>query len=135
MIDSCSARKLEPGLAHTYSNPSDLRTSTIKSEPGWSAVSSSTPDGGSVSFVTTGALPRRVGEASCAFPDCVLAATVAPPAALFRKLRRFRESLRGLAITPPLQYGRNYITGGSLLSQNLLHQSHNKPQNIRRFSR
>src|ERR671933_451754 len=36
MIDSCRLRKLEPGLAATYSRPSDLMTSTMKSEPGWS---------------------------------------------------------------------------------------------------
>src|SRR5579871_205493 len=34
MIDSCSPRKLEPGLAAQYSIPRDLITSTMKSEPG-----------------------------------------------------------------------------------------------------
>src|SRR5919202_790007 len=34
MIDSCRLRKLDPGLAATYSIPSALMTSTMKSEPG-----------------------------------------------------------------------------------------------------
>src|SRR6476659_955968 len=33
MIDSCRPRKLDPGLAATYSKPSDFSTSTMKSEP------------------------------------------------------------------------------------------------------
>jgi hypothetical protein len=38
-------RKLEPGLAATYSKSSDLKTSTMKSPPGLSVVSTSTIDG------------------------------------------------------------------------------------------
>src|SRR5262245_27070964 len=33
MIDSCKPRKLDPGLAATYSKPSAFSTSTMKSEP------------------------------------------------------------------------------------------------------
>src|SRR5580704_13352352 len=53
MMDSCSARKLEPGLAQQYSMPSVLMTSTMKSAPGRSLTSSSLGAGGaSVSLAT-----------------------------------------------------------------------------------
>src|ERR1700733_7730305 len=47
MSDSCKLRKLDPGTAATYSKPRDLRTSTMKSEPGRSVVRTSTPEGAS----------------------------------------------------------------------------------------
>src|ERR1700686_1461595 len=42
MSDSCNPRKLDPGLAARYSKPSDLITSTMKSDPGRSVVCTST---------------------------------------------------------------------------------------------
>src|SRR6266852_6063550 len=77
MKDSWRPRKLEPGLAAQYSMPSDLMTSTMKSEPG-----------------------RRLLETSAAVlvsglrADCwasamgAVAASPAAPAAPFRKPRR-----------------------------------------------
>src|SRR3974390_634349 len=91
-MDSCSARKLEPGLEQTYSKPSFLITSTMKSEPGRSAVSTSTVDGGSTSLAATAAMGRvglSYGSGACAVACSVVAVSAAaPPAALFRKLRR-----------------------------------------------
>src|SRR5579871_514382 len=89
MMDSCSPRKLEPGLAKRYSKPSDLSTSTMKSEPGRSAVSTSTFAGGSVSRASSGALAGRVACACCCAPAGCPAASAAPVTALFRNLRRF----------------------------------------------
>src|SRR5687767_10004943 len=59
MNDSCSDRKLDPGLAATYSKPSDLNTSTMKSDPGRSVVITSTcatgsPSGGPGPILTGG---------------------------------------------------------------------------------
>jgi hypothetical protein len=45
MIDSCSPRKLDPGLAHTYSKPSALIVSTMKSEPARPPVNGSSATG------------------------------------------------------------------------------------------
>src|SRR5713226_8441639 len=86
-------RKLDPGLAQTYSKPSDFRTSTMKSEPVRSAVRISGSDGGAVS-----AAADMIGVADAgarAAGDCASAATggvaiAAAPAsdARFRKPRR-----------------------------------------------
>src|SRR5579863_7793456 len=91
-MDSCSARKLDPGLAQIYSKPSDFSTSTMKSEPGWSAVKTSTSVAtGSVSLasaVAEGTATLRRVSGACAFPgDCVTKAA-APAAAPFKKPRR-----------------------------------------------
>ena len=65
--------KLEPGLAAMYSKPRDLSTSSMKSEPGRSAVNTSTAAGAVVVSAAsslaegTGALPRRAAAACCAF--------------------------------------------------------------------
>src|SRR5712691_11330334 len=92
MIDSCSARKLEPGLAQMYSNPSDFSTSTMKSEPGRSAVNTSAAaDTGSVSLANAaaeGTAVPRPGCVSCALAGVFATSTAAPAAALFRKPRR-----------------------------------------------
>src|ERR1700734_1967817 len=48
MIDSCKLRNVFPGLAHRYSNPIVLITSTIKSEPGRSTVITSIFEGSAV---------------------------------------------------------------------------------------
>src|SRR5436190_9101536 len=113
MNDSCSERKLDPGLAATYSKPRDLSTSTMKSEPGFSTVRLSTTtsaDTGSVSAanwaaVGEGALPRRGSAAargtccgSCApttgtGPTIAAAPAAALAAAHLRKPRRPKRSL------------------------------------------
>src|SRR5579862_7527615 len=69
----------------------------MKSEPGRSAVSTSTVVGGSVSVASRGARPLRgAGAGCCAWLGPGLAARAALPAtAVLRKLRRLD------AITPP----------------------------------
>src|SRR5712691_11129486 len=98
MTDSCSPRKLEPGFAQTYSNPSDLMTSTMKSEPLLSVVKVSTSGGAvpSAVIVMTGVAPR--GAAACCAGDSALAipldvASAAAPAKAprFRNCRRARS--------------------------------------------
>src|SRR5580692_6968860 len=95
MIDSCSPRKLEPGLAQTYSIPRDLMTSTMKSEPLRSVVRTSPGEEGSSASgeigIAAGTLGAGVAEAS-AVPGIALT-VAAPTAALFRKLRRLMEYL------------------------------------------
>src|SRR5437868_9761226 len=88
-------RKLEPGLEATYSNPRDLITSTMKSEPGRSAVETWGSDAGSDSRGGTAG-----SFADCDVKDCcaravpVLATkvatlpTVPAAAAAFKKVRR-----------------------------------------------
>src|ERR1700677_2229296 len=78
MTDSCNPRKLEPGLAQTKSNPRDLSTSTIKSDPGRSVVRASISDEGALA---------GSGEvnALAAGPEATVAA---PPTAAFKKSRR-----------------------------------------------
>src|SRR6266576_3583479 len=110
MNDSCSERKLEPGLAATYSKPSDLSTSTMKSEPGFSTVNTSPGETGSVSAANwaadgDGAVPRWGSAAardtccgSCAprtgtGPTIAAAPAAALAAAPFRKPRRLTRSL------------------------------------------
>src|SRR5690242_10848693 len=107
MIDSCKPRKLDPGFAQTYSNPSDFKTSTMKSPPGRSAVNTSTtgegvPDSASRA-AAEGAL-ARAGLASCARLCLGLTTSAAAPvaAAPFKKLRRF-----GRLMSPP---SREYIS-------------------------
>src|ERR1700674_980389 len=69
-------RKLDPGFAQTYSNPSDLITSTMKSDPVRSAVRTSAPEGTSVSA------PADMGGGTVRFSS---AGSAAAP---FRKFRR-----------------------------------------------
>src|ERR1051325_7720417 len=77
MIDSCSARKVEPGFAAQYSMPSDLMTSTMKSDPGRSVVyTSARGAGGEVSAATRLADGNVVPGRACA----VWAGACAPPA-------------------------------------------------------
>src|ERR1700730_14900597 len=65
----CRARKLEPGLAAMYSNPRDLMTSTMKSEPGRSVVKTSTwVETGSVSGARTPAEGRLRPQADSPEP-------------------------------------------------------------------
>src|SRR5207249_11147611 len=86
-------RKIDTGLAAMYSKPRDLRTSTMKSEPGWSAVITCTDvETGSVSAakaVADGTAAPRAASACCAFATGVFATrAAAPAAAAFRKPRR-----------------------------------------------
>src|SRR3990172_9889306 len=93
MTDSCSPRKLEPGLEQMYSMPSDLRMSTMKSDPVRSVVSTST------SLDMDGSATDRGGSACCAFAAGAPAASAAaPPAAIFKKLRRSTEVFFDLAM-------------------------------------
>src|SRR5580700_4832242 len=91
MMDSCRPRKVEPGFAQMYSMPTDLMTSTMKSEPGRSVVRTSAARGFPLSASSDvfggGAEVFAVGScpAAAAFP----ATSAATPAALpFRKSRR-----------------------------------------------
>src|SRR5215470_15564056 len=99
MSDSCRPRKLEPGFAATYSRSSVFRTSTMKSPPGRSVVSTSTAGDGSLSRGsggTPGVAGRASAGVSCAAPgDAPVATTAAPvTAACFRNLRRPTDVLR-----------------------------------------
>src|SRR5215470_11828897 len=99
MSDSCRPRKLEPGFAATYSKSSVFRTSTMKSPPGRSVVSTSTAGDGSLSRGsggTPGVAGRASAGVSCAAPgDAPVATTAAPvTAACFRNLRRPTDVLR-----------------------------------------
>ena len=77
-----------------YSKPRDFMTSSMKSEPGWSAVRTSV-ETGSVSAANAladgnAALPRAAWVC-CAFTSGVFATRAAAPAAApFRKPRRFK---------------------------------------------
>src|SRR5205809_6987273 len=82
MIDSCSARNVEPGLAATYSKPSDLLTSSMKSDPGRSVVYTSARGGGGLVSAATkpgpgsGVTTRACG--ACAAAAAGSAATAGP---------------------------------------------------------
>src|SRR5580704_561622 len=87
-MDSCRARKLEPGFAQTYSKPRDLRMSTMRSDPGWSAVRTSAVETGAVSAARAAA-EGIATCACCALTEDGLTASAAAPAAVpFRKPRR-----------------------------------------------
>src|SRR2546429_7944701 len=91
MIDSWRPRKLEPGLAHTYSKPSDLITSTMKSDPERSMVKTSIFDGVPTSAsgdIGGGAAAARGAGAADAPVTGFATSTAAPAAAPFRKSRR-----------------------------------------------
>src|ERR1700680_2736688 len=100
MMDSWMPRKLDPGFAQTYSNPSDLITSTMKSDPVRSAVRTSAPDGTSVSApADIGGGTTRFNSAGCAETAAGPAANAAAPAAApFRKFRRSTTGLGCLAM-------------------------------------
>src|SRR5579862_4387964 len=95
MMDSWSPRKLDPGFAQTYSNPSDLITSTMKSAPVRSAVRPSAPDGTSASAAADiGGGTVRFGSAGGAATAAGAAARAAAPAAApFRKFLRSTPTL------------------------------------------
>src|SRR5260370_40568208 len=103
MTDSCRPRKLDPGLAATYSRPNDLMTSIMKSEPGRSVVCTSTIEGGAfsaaISFaVGVGAL-ARFGSDCCAWATVGVATSAAAPAAApFKNPRRSTEDFLDLGM-------------------------------------
>src|SRR5262245_11818883 len=109
MIDSWIPRKLDPGLAATYSKSSDLITSTMKSPPGRSVVSTSTVGDGSVSRGGVGALAdggaEICGAASAGVAAAGTNAAAPDTAALFRNPRRPIEGLvdMGASLHPPRQ--------------------------------
>src|SRR5580704_10497404 len=95
MMDSCRPRKLEPGLEQTYSMPSDLITSTMKSEPERVSVRTSSFDGVPIS-ASAGRGGGGVLRASiCCAREAVgfAANAAAPTAALLRNARRSMEAL------------------------------------------
>src|SRR6266705_3313590 len=109
MMDSCSARNVEPGLAATYSMPSDLMTSNMKSDPGRSVVyTSARGEGGLVSAAASAALGRGVAVrawaacAACMTSGCAMEGfatnAAAPAAALFKNPRRLTEPFFDLGI-------------------------------------
>src|SRR5271167_1710391 len=97
MIDSCKARKDEPGFAATYSKPSDLMTSTMKSDPGRSVVYTSIRGGGGLVSAAI-CLGDGSGVTVRAWTFCAFArgdgttSAAAPTAAPFRKPRRSMEA-------------------------------------------
>src|SRR3977135_3012209 len=97
MIDSCKPRKLEPGLEAIYSRPSDLRTSTMKSDPDLSVVNTSTLEGSS-SFGIIRAVADWAGIAcGAASVEALATSPAAPAAAPFKNLRRSTESFFAMA--------------------------------------
>src|SRR5690348_3058181 len=93
-------RKLDPGFAQTYSNPSDLITSTMKSDPVRSAVSTSATDGTSVSATADigGGTTRFTSAGGAATAAGPAANAAAPTAAPFRKFRRSTTDFGCLAM-------------------------------------
>src|SRR5579863_4703415 len=103
-------RKLDPGFAQTYSNPSDLITSTMKSDPVRSAVRTSAPEGTSASAAgDIGGGTARLGSADFAATAAGAAASAAAPAAApFRKFRRSTTGLVCLAMGLHLSFALIY---------------------------
>src|SRR5690348_9047031 len=109
MTDSWRPRKLEPGFEQTYSMPSDLMTSTMKSEPVRSAVSTSARDGVSTSAAGDtggGAVDPRSATGCFAGTAGAAASAAAPAAALRRKSRRGMPLFFGFAMAQALLVGQ-----------------------------
>src|SRR5262245_4235102 len=104
MTDSCSPSKLEPGFAATYSKPSVLKTSTMKSEPGRSMMRDEMAGGSPVSAANCAAdgsgAPDLVGAdcAGSAATEGAATMAAAPAAAPLRKPRRSTCGLWDFAI-------------------------------------
>src|SRR5690242_17229992 len=96
MSDSWSPAKDEPGLAHAYSKPSDLRTSTMKSDPGRPAARAS-PVGGGVEDSPAAALGTAARICCAAAIGGFVTSAAAPAAAPFRKPRRSNGDFLELA--------------------------------------
>src|SRR5262249_1049245 len=98
MIDSCNARKVDPGLAAIYSMPSVLTTSSMKSDPGRSVVYTSVRGGGGLVSAAARAAPGNGVTGLAAWPVCPACAgcategfatkAAAPAAAPFKNPRR-----------------------------------------------
>src|ERR1700685_910896 len=111
MSDSWRLRKLLPGFAQRYSKFKVLRTSTMKSEPGRSTVTTSTPVGASGSAFKSGGAPAvRSGSGDAAFAAAGWTTSAAVPAAAARrKSRRFTETFLGFRTgAPPDLRPRDY---------------------------
>src|SRR5579859_1068284 len=109
MTDSCSPRKLEPGFEQMYSMSSDLMTSTMKSEPVRSAVSTSARDGIPTSAsgdMAGGVFAPRSGGGCFAGAVGTAASAAAPAAALRRKSRRGMPLFFGFAMGKTLLVGQ-----------------------------
>src|SRR5215470_10536349 len=96
-MDSCSARKVDPGFAAQYSMPSDLMTSSMKSDPGRSVVYTSARGGGLVSAavrrapgngVAAAARACAAGAACGSAVEGLATSAAAPAAAPLRNPRR-----------------------------------------------
>src|SRR5215471_7905084 len=108
MIDSCNARKVDPGLAAMYSMPSVLTTSSMKSDPGRSVVYTSVRGGGGLVSAAARAAPGSGVTGLAAWPACPACAgcategfatkAAAPAAAPFRNPRRLTEPFFDLGI-------------------------------------
>src|ERR1700719_345304 len=92
MIDSCRPGKLDPGLEQMYSMPSDLMTSTMKSEPERVSVRTSSFAGVPISASGGMGGGGTLRASICRAREAVglAASTAAPTAALLRKARRSR---------------------------------------------
>src|ERR1041385_2076305 len=141
-------RKLEPGLAATYSRLSDFSTSTMKSPPGRSVVTISASSEGSVSRGAIGAVAGLAGAAAgaggavCASAPAALPTRAAPvTAALFRKSRRSTDpfcfivavaynSQRFMAIRHVALFGLLTLAGASSVFAQANRQS---PEEFRRM--
>src|SRR6185503_5907364 len=117
MIDSCRPWKLEPGLVVAYSSPSVFRTSSMKSEPGFSTMRAETgaaaPPPSLDSSAAFGTRTPGRGAGDCALAGAGAASAAAPAAAPPRKRRRLTRSLLGFAIGRP-SWTRASIRGTSL---------------------
>src|SRR6187431_1437447 len=106
MIDSCNPRNVEPGLAATYSKPSDLITSIMKSDPGRSVVYVAMRGGGGLvsaaaSVPEGSGVAGGVGVCDCAIDTEGWATNAAAPAAApLRKSRRSTEPFLAIRHSP-----------------------------------
>src|SRR5580704_1603147 len=120
MSDSCSDSKVDPGLAVRYSILSVLRTSTMKSEPGFSMmralaagraapVSRATADPLGACAV---ALPPRPAGCWALVSSGLAAKAAAPTAAPFRKPRRPTERFVDFAMCKSPSNIVDYLDSG-----------------------
>src|SRR5436853_292420 len=125
MIDSWMPRKLDPGLAATYSRLSDFNTSTMKSPPGRSVVTMSASSDGSLS---RGAIGAVAGAATAGVCGAVCAAAPAAPptraapvtAALFRKSRRSTDPFFDISLSSADLKVRRYVAAVAYNSQRFM---------------
>src|ERR1700733_15206749 len=105
MSDSWRLRKVLPGFAQRYSKFKVFKTSTMKSEPGRSTVTTSAALGASESGFSSGGGPAgRADGGDAAFTACaagVATSAAVPAAAALRKSRRLTEFFFGLRTAHP----------------------------------